>query len=191
MQTFRRKARIQPGQRLIGMAARLATEKGVEYLVQAMPSVIERHPQARACCLWASTGTCWVSFTAKACPADRSPGRSLDILGNLTARELAVFFRECELTVLPGNRHRVLWHGPGGSDDLRHPGRRQRPARRAPAGADDRYGQDHTPADALPWRRRSSPSWNNPTATGATPPPWHSVSPRMPSPPSMKGYSGS
>ena len=24
------------------------------------------------------------------------------------------------------------------------------------------------PADALPWRRRSSPSWNNPTATGAT-----------------------
>jgi glycosyltransferase involved in cell wall biosynthesis len=45
--TFRTKYRIQPGQRVIGMAARLATEKGVEYLVKALPEVIQRHPEVR------------------------------------------------------------------------------------------------------------------------------------------------
>ena len=91
VQTFRRKARIQPGQRLIGMAARLATEKGVEYLVQAMPSVIERHPQARAVLGQYRDVGGRGALRPKACPADRSPGRSLDILGNLTARSWQSF----------------------------------------------------------------------------------------------------
>jgi len=39
VQQFREKYNIQPGQHVVGMVARLATEKGVEYLVQAMPSV--------------------------------------------------------------------------------------------------------------------------------------------------------
>src|SRR4030067_512943 len=41
------KANVQPGQRLIGMVARLATEKGVEYLVEALPEVLQRFPTAR------------------------------------------------------------------------------------------------------------------------------------------------
>ena len=69
--------------------------------MQAMPSVIERHPQARVLFMGQYRDVLGEE-RPKACPADRSPGRSLDILGNLTARELAVFFRECELTVLPG-----------------------------------------------------------------------------------------
>jgi len=44
---FRARFGILPGQRIIGMAARLATEKGVEYLVQALPQVLEHVPQAR------------------------------------------------------------------------------------------------------------------------------------------------
>ena len=46
-EAFRRKFNIQPGQRIIGIVARLATEKGVEHLVQALPTVLERYPEAR------------------------------------------------------------------------------------------------------------------------------------------------
>ena len=44
VEAFRLKANVHPGQRLIGMAARLAAEKGVEYLVEAMPEVLKRFP---------------------------------------------------------------------------------------------------------------------------------------------------
>ena len=44
---FREKYQIQAGQRIIGMNARLATEKGVEYLIEAMPEVMQKYPTAR------------------------------------------------------------------------------------------------------------------------------------------------
>jgi len=44
---FRKKYAIQPDRRIIGMVARLATEKGVEFLVQAMPKVLELLPDAQ------------------------------------------------------------------------------------------------------------------------------------------------
>ena len=44
---LRRKARLEPEQRIIGMVARLAAEKGVEYLVQAMPEIFQKFPSAR------------------------------------------------------------------------------------------------------------------------------------------------
>jgi glycosyltransferase involved in cell wall biosynthesis len=44
---FREKHNIVNGQRIIGMNARLATEKGVEYLIAAMPQVLKKHPSAR------------------------------------------------------------------------------------------------------------------------------------------------
>ena len=56
IQAFREKFGIHAGQRIIGMAARLATEKGVEYLVQALPQVLERIPD-RASCLSARIRT--------------------------------------------------------------------------------------------------------------------------------------
>jgi glycosyltransferase involved in cell wall biosynthesis len=102
VQAFRSKARIQPGQRLIGMAARLATEKGVEYLVQAMPSVIERHPQARVLFMGQHRDVLGEELYAqKLAPLIDRLGDHWTFLGNLTAKELAVFYRECELTVLP------------------------------------------------------------------------------------------
>jgi glycosyltransferase involved in cell wall biosynthesis len=41
------KARIEPGQRIIGVVARLAAEKGIEYLVEALPEILKKHPTAR------------------------------------------------------------------------------------------------------------------------------------------------
>lgn len=51
VKAFREKYSIRPGQRVIGMAARLATEKGVEYLVEAMPEVLRSHPERASCLL--------------------------------------------------------------------------------------------------------------------------------------------
>jgi glycosyltransferase involved in cell wall biosynthesis len=45
LEALRQKANIQPGQRIISMVARLASEKGVEFLAHALPAVLERHPQ--------------------------------------------------------------------------------------------------------------------------------------------------
>src|SRR3990172_7407253 len=44
---FREKYGILPGQRVIGMAARLATHKRVDYLVDALPQVLRRFPEVR------------------------------------------------------------------------------------------------------------------------------------------------
>ena len=44
---FREKHNLRPDEKIIGINARLATEKGIEYLVEAMPSVLERYPAAR------------------------------------------------------------------------------------------------------------------------------------------------
>jgi glycosyltransferase involved in cell wall biosynthesis len=47
MQAFRYKYGIEDGQQIIGMAARLATEKGVEYVTAALPGIMRKYPQAR------------------------------------------------------------------------------------------------------------------------------------------------
>ena len=42
---FRKKYNISEDDQVIGMVARLATEKGVEYLVAALPEVLRVHPE--------------------------------------------------------------------------------------------------------------------------------------------------
>ncbi len=44
---FKEKIRFQPGDRIIGMLTRLASEKGVEYLVEALPKIVAAVPGAR------------------------------------------------------------------------------------------------------------------------------------------------
>ena len=44
---FQKKYDVQPGERIIGMVARLAAEKGVEHLARALPKVLETYPKAR------------------------------------------------------------------------------------------------------------------------------------------------
>lgn len=101
-EAFRRKAEIQPGQRIIGMAARLATEKGVEFLAQALPLVLQRHPSARV--LFAGQHQQVFgeqSYADRLAPLIESLGQHWKFLGNLPPEEFAAFFHECEVTVLP------------------------------------------------------------------------------------------
>jgi glycosyltransferase involved in cell wall biosynthesis len=101
-QAFREKFRIQPGQRLIGMAARLATEKGVEYLAQALPRILEIHSQARVLFVGPYQNVVGEEGYARhLAPLIDRLGEHWSFLGVLSPKEMAAFFHESEVTVLP------------------------------------------------------------------------------------------
>ena len=102
LQAFREKFGIHPGQRIIGMAARLATEKGVEYLVQALPQVLEHVPQARV--LYVGTYKNVVGeekYAARILPLIDELKDHWSLLGNLSPVEMTAFFKTCEVLVMP------------------------------------------------------------------------------------------
>jgi glycosyltransferase involved in cell wall biosynthesis len=99
---FRQKFSVLEGQRIIGMAARLATEKGVEVLAQALPMVQEKIPQARI--LFVGTYKNVVGeeeYAARVLPMIAELKDHWSLLGNLTATEMTSFFKTCEVLVMP------------------------------------------------------------------------------------------
>ena len=99
---FRSKYGLRPEDRLVGMAARLATEKGVEYLVQALPAVLERHPKARILFAGQYQGVLGEEeYSQKLAPLIHKLGDHWRFLGVLSPEEWSVFFKVAEVTVLP------------------------------------------------------------------------------------------
>lgn len=99
---FRLKADVQPGQRLIGMVARLASEKGVEYLVEAMPGVLKKHPTARILYMGQYQNVMGEEeYARRLAPLIQALGTHWTFLGTLSDEELAAFYQTCEVTVLP------------------------------------------------------------------------------------------
>lgn len=102
IETFREKYRIEPEQRIIGMASRLATEKGVEYLVQALPAVLDKFPTARVLFAGQHQGVLGEEIYAdKLAPLIQNLEDHWTFLGILPPDEWSVFFHEAEVTVLP------------------------------------------------------------------------------------------
>lgn len=100
--SLRRKFRVEPGQRIIGMVARLATEKGVEYLIEALPLILEKHPNARVLFVGQYQNVLGEELYAqKLAPMIARLGDHWSFLGLLTPVELSAFFRTCDVTVLP------------------------------------------------------------------------------------------
>ncbi|MDD5466410.1 MAG: glycosyltransferase family 4 protein [Anaerolineales bacterium] len=99
---FCQKANILPGQRIIGMAARLAAEKGVEYLVQALPLVLQRHPHARVLFVGQYQDVFGEEvYARKLAPMIQELGEHWTFMGVLPPAEFAAFLRQAEVTVLP------------------------------------------------------------------------------------------
>lgn len=99
---FRKKFELNPDQRIIGMAARLATEKGVEYLAMALPDVLKQHPKARV--LFVGPYQHVVGEEAYAIRLKsliEELGHHWTFLGILSPVEMSAFYHECEVTVLP------------------------------------------------------------------------------------------
>jgi glycosyltransferase involved in cell wall biosynthesis len=102
MRAFREKFGIHDGQRIIGMAARMATEKGVEYLVQALPQVLQRVPEARVLFVGSYQNVVGeAGYAARILPLIEGLKDHWSLLGNLSDVEMTAFFKTCELLVLP------------------------------------------------------------------------------------------
>ena len=102
VEALTRKARLEPGQRIIGMVARLAAEKGVEYLVEAMPEILKVHPTARVLHVGQYQNVLGEEeYARKLRPMIQALGEHWTFLGILPAAELSAFYQHCEVTVLP------------------------------------------------------------------------------------------
>jgi glycosyltransferase involved in cell wall biosynthesis/ubiquinone/menaquinone biosynthesis C-methylase UbiE len=99
---FRQRLGLKPDEHIIGMAARLATEKGVEVLARALPQVIEKFPTARVLFV----GPYQHVFGEEAYAASLQPlidrlGNAWTFLGVISPVDMTAFFQTCEVTVLP------------------------------------------------------------------------------------------
>jgi len=94
---FRSKHRLE-GQQVIGIAARLATEKGVEVLLKALPIVLEQYPQARV--LHAGPYENIIGeepYAARLAPLFEKYKEHYTLLGNLEGAELTAFYKNLDL----------------------------------------------------------------------------------------------
>ena len=90
------------GQRVIGMAARLATEKGVEILLNALPWVLERYPNVRV--LYAGQYQNVLGeeeYARRLQPLFQRFRNHWTFLGILEPQQMAVFFSACDMVVVP------------------------------------------------------------------------------------------
>lgn len=87
---------------VIGFVARLATEKGVEILLHALPKVLQVYPKTRV--LFAGQYQNVLgeeAYARRLEPLLRQHADRWDFLGILSAEELAAFYPNCDLVVLP------------------------------------------------------------------------------------------
>ena len=99
---FRAKYRVGPDEQIIGMAARLATEKGAEYLAAALPLVLEQHPRARVLYVGPYQNVFGEQeYAARLAPQIEALGDRWTFLGVISPTEMTAFFRTCDVTVLP------------------------------------------------------------------------------------------
>ncbi len=99
---FRKKLGLKPGQAVIGMMARLATEKGVEYLVEAMPDILDEVPDAMVIFVGEYLNVFGEeAYRDKLLPLIEELSDHWTFLGVVSEHEKAVFFHVCDVLVLP------------------------------------------------------------------------------------------
>ena len=99
---FRQTYGLQEGERIIGVAARLATEKGIEYLAQALPTVLERFPRAHVLFVGPYQNVVGEEAYARRVASLIEPLRDRwSFLGVVSPVEMSAFFHESEVLVLP------------------------------------------------------------------------------------------
>lgn len=99
---FKGKIAYEPGEKLIGMAARLATEKGAETLASALPMVLEAHPRARVLYVGPYQNVFGEeAYATRLAPQIEALGDRWTFLGVIPPKAMTVFFQTCDVTVLP------------------------------------------------------------------------------------------
>jgi glycosyltransferase involved in cell wall biosynthesis len=98
---FRAQHRLEERGPVIGLAVRLAAEKGVEYLLEALPAIFQKYP--KACVLHAGPKEA-IGESAYVQHIDalvRPYQDRYTFLGTLNPAQMAVFFKCCDVQVLP------------------------------------------------------------------------------------------
>jgi glycosyltransferase involved in cell wall biosynthesis len=102
IQAFRRKYDIKPNERVIGMVGRLAAEKGAEYLLHALPLILEKHPEARVIHAGQYEGVMGEeAYAQMLSPIVAKLGNRWKFLGIIADQELAAFFHLCNVVATP------------------------------------------------------------------------------------------
>jgi glycosyltransferase involved in cell wall biosynthesis len=86
----------------IGIAVRLATEKGVEYLLGALPEILSRHPEAEV--LFAGQHENVLGeeeYARRLAPLFEKYRHNWTFLGVLDPSRMSAFYAACDVTVLP------------------------------------------------------------------------------------------
>jgi len=101
---FRVKYRTDSGSPVIGMAARFASEKGVEVLLDALPRILQDHP--RALVLFAGAYKNIIGeeeYARRLMPVIQQYEKSGNwkFLGNLDPQQIAAFYSNLDILVLP------------------------------------------------------------------------------------------
>lgn len=102
VQAFARRLGLTGQRPVIGMAARLAAEKGVEVLLEALPRVLEVYPQARV--LFAGQHENVVgeqAYAARLAPLFERHRERWTFLGVLSPQEMAAFYPSLDVVLVP------------------------------------------------------------------------------------------
>jgi len=102
IKAFREKYGIQSNRQIIGMVARLATEKGVEYLVEAMPAVLESQPDVQVIFVGEYQRVFGEqAYREKLLPMIDALNDHWTFLGVVSELEKSAFYHVCDVLVLP------------------------------------------------------------------------------------------
>ncbi|MDY6847062.1 MAG: glycosyltransferase family 4 protein [Chloroflexota bacterium] len=99
---FVRKFKIDPSRKIIGMVARLASEKGVEYLVGALPEMLEDVDAAQVIFVGNYQNVIGEqAYKEKVLPMIEGLGDRWKFLGIISEVDKAAFYSLCDVLVLP------------------------------------------------------------------------------------------
>ena len=100
VQAFKAKYDFQPGERILGLAGRVAAEKGYEYLIAALPNVLAVYPQTRVVHAGTWKGVLGEEAYQAKIEAMLEPiGKHWQSLGYLPDDEFRAFFGACDVLI--------------------------------------------------------------------------------------------
>ncbi|MFN2147179.1 MAG: glycosyltransferase family 4 protein [Anaerolineales bacterium] len=100
--SLRDRWKLALGEPIIGMVARLASEKGAEVLIHAMPEILRVFPGARVLYVGQHENVMGEeSYRRRLEPLIQELGRHWTFLGVLDSQDLAAFYSLCDVVVLP------------------------------------------------------------------------------------------
>jgi glycosyltransferase involved in cell wall biosynthesis/SAM-dependent methyltransferase len=96
------RSRLSPtGEFLIGYVGRWAAEKGLEYLVEALPIIRDSIPAIKVVCAGSSTAVGEERYRDALNAVIAGQKVPWEVLGPMTSQEMADFYAACDVTVLP------------------------------------------------------------------------------------------